>query len=120
MNEQEMSGKISAIEQKVSDDSRRMDRLEQALDELVKEQKTLFKLTTAVEVIATRISSIEEKVEDTNKKVNEQAKIIRDVENAPYKRTHDNVSSIKLAVITGICSMIASGVVAGLISFLVK
>lgn len=120
MNEQDVVVKVAAMEQSVSDHSRRIDGLERALDGLEKEQKAIYELTASIKVIATRIDSIEKKVSDTNTKINEQADLIRNVENRPYKQSYDRVLSIKQAVIIGICSLIASGVVTAIMGLLGK
>ncbi|MBQ6236338.1 MAG: hypothetical protein IJK54_10515 [Clostridia bacterium] len=81
--------------------------------------------------IAQRVGHIEEKVNDTNQKVDAQAKAwvetekrlqekVDETANKPLKRTVDNVNSIKVAVITAICTALASGVVAAAIAFLSK
>ena len=120
MNDQDVAVKVAAMEQSVSDHSRRIDSLERTMEGLEKEQKAIYELAASMKVISNRISNIEEKVDDTNKKVNEQAKLISDVENAPYKKTHSDVHAIRLAVITGVCSLLASGIVSAIIGLLAK
>lgn len=120
MNEQDVAVKVAAIEQSVSDHSRRIDGLERALGNLEQEQKALYELAASVKVITTRIGNIEEKVNDTNKKINEQAELVRNVETRPYKQSYDRVISIKQAVIIGICSLIASGVVSAIMGLISK
>ena len=120
MNDQDVVAKVAAMEQNVSDHSRRIDGLERALEGLEKEQKAIYELTASIQVIATRINSIEEKVNDTNTKVNQQAELIQNVENRPYKQSYDRVLSIKQALIIGVCSLIASGVVTAIMGLLGK
>ncbi len=120
MNEQDLYAKVAASEQQNKDHERRIGTVEHRLSEFEKEQKAIYELAASVKVIAERVGNIEEKVDDTNRKVNEQAKTLREVENRPYKRTHDNVNSIRLAIITGICSLLVSGAVSCIINLIGK
>ena len=120
MNEQDLYAKVAASEQQNKDHERRIGTVEHRLYKIEKEQKAIYELAASVKVIAERVGNIEEKVDDTNRKVNEQAKTLREVENRPYKRTHDNVNSIRLAIITGICSLLVSGAVSCIINLIGK
>lgn len=83
---------------------------------------------TSVELIAQRVSNIETKVDDTNSKVDAQAKAwqeterklserVNEAENKPYKQIAGNVNSIKVAIITGICTLLVSGIIGAIIAF---
>ena len=92
--------------------------------EIKNEQKAIYKIATSVEVIAQRVSNIEDKVVDTNQKVDSQAKAWQETErrlteaqNEPYKRTANNVNSVKVAIITAICTFLATGILGAIIVF---
>lgn len=113
------------------ENTRRIENIESDIKQIQDDQKAIYKIATSVEVIAQRVGHIEEKVNDTNQKVDAQAKAwvetekrlqekVDETANKPLKRTADNVNSIKVAVITAICTALASGVVAAAIAFLSK
>lgn len=95
---------------------------------MTNEQKEIYKIATSVELIAQRVSNIESKVDDTNRKVDAQTKAwqetekklsekVSETENKPYKDIAKNVNSVKLAVITAICTLLATGIVSAIIIF---
>lgn len=111
-------------EQRSKSNTHRLDKMEQEMREIKNDQKAIYKIATSVEVIAQRVSNIEDKVDDTNAKVNAQAKAWQETErrlseaqNEPYKRTANNVNSIKIAIITGICTFLATGILGAIIMF---
>ena len=115
-------------EQRCKSNTHRIDNLENELKEIQSEQKAIYKIATSVELIAQRVSNIETKVDDTNSKVDAQAKAwqeterklsekVNEAENKPYKQIASNVSSIKVAVITCICSLLVSGIIGAIVMF---
>ena len=123
MTEQE---KVTLIEteQRSKSNSHRLDAVEAEMKEIQNEQKAIYKIATSVEVIAQRVSNIEEKVDDTNRKVDSQTKAWQETErrlseaqNEPYKRTANKVNSIKVAIITTICTFLATGILGAIIVF---
>lgn len=123
MTEQERIMLIET-EQRSKSNTHRLDKMEEEMREIKNDQKAIYKIATSVEVIAQRVSNIEDKVDDTNAKVNAQAKAWQETErrlseaqNEPYKRTANNVNSIKIAIITGICTFLATGILGAIIMF---
>ena len=127
MTEQETVMLIET-EQRCKSNSHRIDNLECELKEIQSEQKAIYKIATSVELIAQRVSNIETKVDDTNNNVDAQAKAwqeterkladkVNETENKPYKQIANNVNSIKVAIITCICTLLVSGIVGALIMF---
>lgn len=113
------------------ENTRRIKSIESDIKQIQDDQKAIYKIATSVELIAQRVGHIEEKVDDTNQKVDAQAKALIETEkrlqekvdetsNRPYKRTSDNVNSIKVAIITAICTAFASGLIAAAIAFMTK
>lgn len=111
------------------ENARRISDIESDIKQIQDDQKAIYKIATSVELIAQRVGHIEEKVNDTNIKVDAQAKAWQETEkrlqekvnetaNNPLKRTADNVNSIKVAIITAICTALAGGAVAAIIAFM--
>ncbi|MDE6149432.1 MAG: hypothetical protein K2F81_04980 [Ruminococcus sp.] len=111
-------------EQRSKSNTHRLDAMEAEMREIKNDQKAIYKIATSVEVIAQRVSNIEDKVDDTNNKVNAQAKAWQDTErrltetqNEPYKRTANNVNTVKVAIITAVCTFLATGILGAIIMF---
>ena len=125
MTEQEQIILIET-EQRSKCNTHRLDAMEAEMREIKNDQKAIYKIATSVEVIAQRVSNIEDKVDDTNDKVNAQTKAWQETErrlteaqNEPNKRIANNVNSLKLAIITAVCTFLATGIV-GALALLLK
>ena len=112
-------------EQRSKSNTHRLDTMEAEMREIKNDQKAIYKIATSVEVIAQRVSNIEDKVDDTNNKVNAQAEAWQETErrltetqNEPYKRTANNVNSVKVAIVTAICTFLATGILGAIIMFI--
>lgn len=127
MTEQETVMLIET-EQRCKSNTHRIDNIEMEIKEIQSEQKAIYKIATSVELIAQRVSNIEGKVDDTNRKVDAQVKAWRETENKlsekmnetenkPYKQIAMNVNSVKVAVITCVCTLLVSGLIGALIAF---
>ena len=127
MTEQE---KIILIEteQRSKSNSHRIDNMETELRDVKNDQKAIYKIATSVEVIAQRMTNIEEKVDNLGNKVESQAKAWRDAELKleekvteaevrPLKEVSKNVNSVKVAIITAVCTLLATGLVDALVQF---
>lgn len=127
MTEQE---KIILIEteQRSKSNSHRIDNMETELRDVKNDQKAIYKIATSVEVIAQRMTNIEEKVDNLGSKVESQAKAWRDAELKleekvteaevrPLKEVSKNVNSVKVAIITAVCTLLATGLVGALVQF---
>lgn len=82
--EQEWNGRMTALEERISSNSRRIGELERG-------QETLQRLATAVEVLATKQASVAENVQHLNHKMDV-------VEQRPTKRWDSLVDKILLAL----------------------
>lgn len=112
-------------EQRSKSNTHRLDAMEAEMREIKNDQKAIYKIATSVEVIAQRVSNIEDKVDDTNNKVNAQAEAWQETErrltetqNEPYKRTANNVNSVKVAIVTAVCTFLATGILGAIIMFI--
>ncbi len=114
--------KVTLIEteQRAKSNTHRIEKLEDDVHEIQNDQKAIYKIATSVEVIAQRVTTIEDKVEDTNLQVGKLSEKVSESESRPYRQVATNWNSIKIAIITGICTMIATGTIGAIISFSVK
>lgn len=129
MDENTIIERLAKAEERSKSNSHRIEEIEETVKEIAADQKAIYKLATSVEVIAQRVSNIDEKVDGLRTTVDNNAKAwqetekrltdkINDVENRPAKETFKNVNAVKVAIITAICTMLATGIGGALISLL--
>lgn len=130
MTEQEKEMLI-AVDQRSKSNTHRLDSFEKKLEDVQKDQKAIYKMASSIEVIASRVGNIEDKVDDTNRKVDAQSAAwretekklserVNEVESGPYKQLAKNVNSVKVAIVTAICTLLATGIVGAVITFGLK
>lgn len=127
MTEQETVMLIET-EQRSKSNAHRHDNMELELKEIQSEQKAIYKIATSVELIAQRVSNIEDKVDDTNRKVDSQTKAwqeterklsekVSETEAKPYRQIANNVNTVKVAIITCVCTLLVSGIIGAIVVF---
>ena len=127
MTEQETVMLIET-EQRSKSNAHRIDNIELELKEIQSEQKAIYKIATSVELIAQRVSNIEDKVDDTNRKVDSQTKAwqeterklsekVNETEAKPYRQIANNVNTVKVAIITCVCTLLVSGIIGAIVVF---
>ena len=127
MTEQETVMLIET-EQRSKSNTHRLDNMELELKEIQSEQKAIYKIATSVELIAQRVSNIEDKVDDTNRKVDSQTKAwqeterklsekVSETEAKPYRQIANNVNTVKVAIITCVCTLLVSGIIGAIVVF---
>ena len=127
MTEQETVMLIET-EQRSKSNAHRLDSMELKLKEIQSEQKAIYKIATSVELIAQRVSNIEDKVDDTNRKVDSQTKAwqeterklsekVSETEAKPYRQIANNVNTVKVAIITCVCTLLVSGIIGAIVVF---
>ena len=127
MTEQETVMLIET-EQRSKSNAHRIDNIELELKEIQSEQKAIYKIATSVELIAQRVSNIEDKVDDTNRKVDSQTKAwqeterklsekVNETEAKPYRQIASNVNTVKVAIITCVCTLLVSGIIGAIVVF---
>jgi len=107
-------------EQRAKSNTHRIEGLEAEVKEIQNEQKAIYKIATSVELIAQRVSTIEDKVEDTNQKVNKLSEKVNENESRPYKQVATNWNSVKVAIVTAVCTLIVTGIIGAIITFGLK
>ena len=116
-------------EQRSKANGHRIDDIEKDIEDIKKEQKAIYEIATSVGVIAERMKYIERKIDDTNQQVCAQTEAlnkaekrlsdrVEEVEHKPNELLAKNVNSVKVAIMTTICTAVASGLVAAVVSAL--
>ncbi len=103
--------------QRSKTNSEQISKIENAIHEIQGDQKAIYSIATSVELIAQRVTTIETKVEDTNTKVNSLSEKVIEAETKPYKQVASNWNSIKLAIVSSICTFLVGGVLGAILFF---
>lgn len=128
MNDENIALLLQTAERSKSN-THRLDTMEKRMDQVEADQKAIYKIATSVELVAQRMEHIEEKVDSTNAKIDAQGKAweesekrlsdrITETEARPLRQTADNINKIKVAIITAICTALATGGLAAIIAFM--
>ena len=128
MNEDNVALLIETAERARSN-SHRIDGMEERMKSYETEQKAIYKIATSVELMTQQLKHIDEKVDHTNDKLDAQSQAwkesekrlsdrISENEAKPLRQTADNINKIKVAVITAICTAMATGALAAIIAFM--
>lgn len=113
-------------EQRSKANEHRIDKLESDVDNLQKDQNAIYQLAASVQVIAQQTKTTSEDVKSLSNKIDEQGKKIdrqdadrmiaekaledriTAVKNAPAIKKSDTLDKVRVAVITAVCSGIAT------------
>jgi Fic family protein len=128
MNEDNVALLIETAERARSN-SHRIDGMEERMKSYETEQKAIYKIATSVELMTQQLKHIDEKVDHTNDKLDAQNQAwkesekrlsdrISENEAKPLRQTADNINKIKVAVITAVCTAMATGALAAIIAFM--
>lgn len=128
MNEDNVALLIETAERARSN-SHRIDGMEERMKSYETEQKAIYKIATSVELMTQQLKHIDEKVDHTNDKLDAQNQAwkesekrlsdrISENEAKPLRQTADNINKIKVAVITAICTAMATGALVAIIAFM--
>ena len=128
MNEDNVALLIE-ISERAKSNSHRIDSMEKRVESIENDQKAIYEIATSVKLIAQQIKHIDEKVDNTNSKLDAQSQAwkesekrlsdrISENEAKPLRQTADNINKIKVAVITAVCTAMATGALAAVIAFM--
>ena len=107
---------------------KRLDIIEEELKGIKSEQRAIYEIASSVKVLVERVGHIESKVDDTSRKIDEQTANWHKAEEKLSERitknaiendhkTAENVNALKLAIITALCTALATGVLTTLLHF---
>lgn len=102
MNETEIEHRLTAVEQKASSNTKRIDKMEHLTDEIHAMSKTMVKLV--------------EQGNQTNQSVNELKNKVEDLEKEPAR----NYNAIKKTIITGIVSGFLGALISAILALILK
>lgn len=110
---------LAEVDQRSKSNSHRLDKLEGDVSSLQKEQSAIYKLAASVQVIAEQTKNTSDDVKELSSKIDKQAderikaeRALEDkigvVKNAPALKQSETAEKVRVAVITAICSGLAT------------
>ena len=94
--------------------------LRSRVNDVEKKQEMLYEMNSNIALIAQSLKQVEGDVGEVKESQKELSSKVSTLENAPAKETLDNIKKIKIAAITAVTTMIATGVAGAIIVALAK
>lgn len=94
--------------------------LRSRVNDVEKKQEMLYEMNSNIALIAQSLKQVEGDVGEVKENQKELSNKVSTLENAPAKETLNNIKKIKIAAITAIATMIATGVAGVIIVALAK
>jgi phage-related tail protein len=90
------------------------------VNDVEKKQEMLYEMNSNIALIAQSLKQVEGDVGEVKENQKELSDKVSTLENAPARETLNNIKKIKIAAITAIATMIATGVAGAIIVALAK
>lgn len=94
--------------------------LRSRVNDVEKKQEMLYEMNSNIALIAQSLKQVEGDVGEVKENQKELSNKVSTLENAPANETLDNIKKIKIAAITAVATMIATGVAGAIIVALAK
>lgn len=104
----------------VHSNAQAMSNLQSRVNDVEKKQEMLYEMNSNIALIAQSLKQVEGDVGEVKENQKELSSKVSILENAPAKETLDNIKKIKIAAITAVATMIATGVAGAIIVALAK
>lgn len=120
MTPEEIAMTIQEVKSRGESNSHRIDDLKTEVTELKKKQDAIYEMSNNLTLITKSIQIVERDLSEVKDNQKELSNKVSTLENAPARSSYDSMNKVKLAVITAICTAIATGILAVVIPMLNK
>lgn len=125
MSTEDMESRIVRIEERVTQNCKDIDNIHTDIVEIKNDQKAIYELNSSVKLMVEKMSHMTEKLDDTNsdvKTLNKEMSNVKsqlaEVDVKADKQVAKNWNQIKVAIITAICTLLATGIIGAVVSFI--
>jgi len=125
MSADDMDIRVAHIEEQVGQNTKEIGAIKDDISDIKKDQKAIYDLNTSVQLMVQQMGHMAEKLDDTNsdvKTLNKEMSSVKsqlaEVDVKSDRQVAKNWNQIKVAIITAVCTLIATGAVAALITFI--
>lgn len=125
MSAEDMESRIVRVEERVTQNCKDINNIHTDIVEIKNDQKAIYELNSSVKLMVEKMSHMTEKLDDTNsdvKTLNKEMSNVKsqlaEVDVKADKQVAKNWNQIKVAIITAICTLLATGVIGAVVSFI--
>lgn len=125
MSAEDMESRIVRVEERVTQNCKDIENIHTDIVEIKNDQKAIYELNSSVKLMVEKMSHMTEKLDDTNsdvKTLNKEMSNVKsqlaEVDVKADKQVAKNWNQIKVAIITAICTLLATGVIGAVVSFI--
>ena len=125
MSTEDMESRIVRVEERVTQNCKDIENIHTDIVEIKNDQKAIYELNSSVKLMVEKMSHMTEKLDDTNsdvKTLNKEMSNVKsqlaEVDVKADKQVAKNWNQIKVAIITAICTLLATGVIGAVVSFI--
>ena len=108
------------VKAEVQSQGRELGRLGVRIGEVEKKQEMLYEMNQNIAIIANSLKQVEGDIGEVKENQKELTDKVSTLENAPARETLDNIKKIKIAAITAVATMLATGIAGAIIVALAK
>lgn len=125
MSAEDMESRIVRVEERLTQNCKDIENIHTDIVEIKNDQKAIYELNSSVKLMVEKMSHMTEKLDDTNsdvKTLNKEMSNVKsqlaEVDVKADKQVAKNWNQIKVAIITAICTLLATGVIGAVVSFI--
>ena len=100
--------KIVAVEQQCEDNARRLEKVEEKVDEIERQNHALYEITASVKTLADGIGSVKKDVREIKDEQSEMKTQIQNIENNPVRTKAKWFDAIGKLIVTAVVSGVAA------------
>lgn len=120
MTLEELAMALQRTESRAESNSHRLDEMKDEISELKRKQDAIYEMSANLSIITRSIQIVENEIKEVKSNQKELSDKVSTLENAPARSSYDSMNKVKLAVITAVCTAIATGILAVIIPMLSK
>lgn len=111
---------LQEVKSRAESNTHQIEEIKERLSKQEARSETLYQMSENIALIAQSLKQVEGDVGEVKESQKELSSKVSTLENAPAKETLDNIKKIKIAAITAVATMIATGVAGAIIVALAK
>lgn len=111
---------VQEIKSRGESNTHQIEELKERISKQESRSEVLYQMSESIALMAQSLKQVEGDVGEVKESQKELSSKVSTLENAPAKETLDNIKKIKIAAITAVATMIATGVAGAIIVALAK
>lgn len=120
---EDIEARMARVEEQTAANGRNIESIQNDIAGIRSDQKAIYDLSTSVQLMVQKMTHMTEKLDDTNSDVKNLSKEmsgvkaqLAEVDVKADRQVAKNWNQLKVAIITAICTLLATGVVTAILS----